>query len=95
VWQLGSLVALDALDTERKGKPIRGWDATKKSITLFGIAAPMPWVHSRDILHRNLKPENAFVNARLEPCMPTSASRGPSAECSRLPLVSHHAVLRP
>jgi serine/threonine protein kinase len=57
----------DALKKECEGRPIPGWDATRKSIILFGIPAGMAHLHSHQIIHRDLKPDNVFLNDRLEP----------------------------
>ena len=57
----------DLLKKEREGNPDPRWDATKKSICVFGVAAAMAYVHSKGILHRDLKTANVFVNDQFEP----------------------------
>ena len=57
----------DLLKKERAGNPDPRWDATKKSICVFGVAAAMAYVHSKGILHRDLKTANVFVNDQFEP----------------------------
>ena len=43
------------------------WDETKKLINIYGIAARMPYLHSHNILHRNLNPINIFLDDSLFP----------------------------
>ena len=55
------------LKREREGDAEVGWNATKKSIVVFGTAVVMAYIHSKNILHRDLKPNNIFLNERFEP----------------------------
>lgn len=43
------------------------WDSTAKMITLFGIAEGMRELHSKRIMHRNLKPSNIIFDDHLFP----------------------------
>ena len=57
----------DVLERERSGNTELGWDATKKSIVVFGTAVIMAYIHSQSILHRNLRLDNIFLNEHFEP----------------------------
>jgi small GTP-binding protein len=50
-----------------KGNCPAGWDYTQKVIVAYGIAVGMVILHSNRVLHRDLKPGNVFLTARLEP----------------------------
>ncbi|KAK8843100.1 hypothetical protein M9Y10_025291 [Tritrichomonas musculus] len=52
---------------ESKGKKIQGWDATKKLINVYGIAAGMAFLHLNRVVHRDLKPENILLDDYLFP----------------------------
>jgi serine/threonine protein kinase len=56
----------DVIMNERRS-PVPEWDATKKSICVFGVAAAMAYLHSGGILHRDLKPSNILLNGSYEP----------------------------
>ena len=56
------------LANEYEGRPVPDrWGPTKKSIVAFGTAVGMAYMHSKDILHRDLKHHNIFLNEDLEP----------------------------
>lgn len=44
-----------------------GWNATKRYISLLGIASAMRYMHKHGIIHRDLKPENILVDENLYP----------------------------
>jgi serine/threonine protein kinase len=53
-----------------RGRPepwFDAYDATKKSITLLGIAAGMAYMHKHKAIHRDLKPENVLLDDDLHP----------------------------
>lgn len=57
----------DAIEKEFKEESIANWNATKKSINIFGIAAGMAAIHNAGICHGDLKEANVFLNDQLEP----------------------------
>jgi serine/threonine protein kinase len=45
----------------------QGLTATKKSTIIFGIASGMAHLHSRGIVHCDLKPTTVLLNDQFEP----------------------------
>lgn len=43
------------------------WSPTKCTLSLFGIASAMAYLHKNHVLHRDLKPANVFLNDDCEP----------------------------
>ncbi|KAK8845714.1 hypothetical protein M9Y10_020632 [Tritrichomonas musculus] len=55
------------VQNEKKNKILLGWNSTTKLIVIYGIACGMKYLHSRDILHRNLQLTNVYLTENLEP----------------------------
>ena len=56
----------DALTSERKGAAIDGWDATSKSKCVFGLAAAISLLHSKNFPLRQLNPSVVQLDEHLE-----------------------------
>lgn len=55
------------LNKERKSLADLNWNPTKKYISLLGISDAMRYLHQNGIIHRNLKPENIFIDSNYYP----------------------------
>ena len=49
------------------GQNIREWNDTRKLICIYGIAAGMQYLHSKQIIHLDLRPANILLNEFLFP----------------------------
>ena len=58
---------LDILDLERKGLSIAEWVFTKKLINIYGIACGMAYLHSHNVIHRDLNPSHIFIDEFFYP----------------------------
>lgn len=56
-----------AIDQEQKAQALSNWDNTHKYIILYGVAEGMKFLHEKDYIHCNLKPENILLNNNYFP----------------------------
>ena len=55
------------LEMKRDDEHTEEWDDTKKLINIYGIASGMAYLHSHNVIHRNLSPESIFLDEFLFP----------------------------
>lgn len=80
----------ETLEAERISNAPKNWNNTTKTIVLFGIAEGMRQLHSKRIMHRNLKPSNIFLDSNYYPFI---ADAGFIREYSRNPLYTAPEIL--
>lgn len=61
----GSLGEL--LRREQSGQHNARWDNTLKMINIYGIAKAMSFLHSHNIVHKDLKPDNVLLDSDYRP----------------------------
>ena len=57
----------DVLQMDRSNVHVSGWNATKKLMNIYGIASGMKYLHSHEIIHRNLNPNNIIMYDSCQP----------------------------
>lgn len=57
----------DMIAAEKSGKPIEGWNNTKKLINIYGIASGLLYMHKRNFIHRDVKPSKILMDDNLCP----------------------------
>lgn len=55
------------LDLEAKGQAPPEWDPTKKTIVFWGLVAAVKYLHSKNIVMRNVKPKKILLDKNFEP----------------------------
>jgi serine/threonine protein kinase len=56
-----------AVEKEFERRPLIRWNKVAKAKCVFGIAETMRFLHAQNVIHRDLKLDNVFLNADFEP----------------------------
>lgn len=83
----------DVLQLERKGKSLL--TDTNKLIIIYGIASAMSYLHSHNILHRDIKPEHILLDDKFHPKLTGFILSKQISDVSRPVLVGTPAYLAP
>lgn len=57
----------EIINAEKTGKPVPGWNNTKKLITIYGIASGILYLHKHNLIHRDIKPSKILMDDQLLP----------------------------
>ncbi|KAK8888347.1 hypothetical protein M9Y10_039415 [Tritrichomonas musculus] len=63
----GNLESLTKIYLESRGVGCPKMNPTIRSKIIFGISATMKYVHKKKVIHRDLKPDNIFLDENFEP----------------------------
>ena len=67
LMEFGNLEAMLHFEFNPEEEAAEGWDATAKSKCVFGIAAGMAFLHSKNIIHRDLTTRSILLDVNFEP----------------------------
>jgi serine/threonine protein kinase len=55
----------DMIENDGRGMAPANWTDTKKAACVFGVAATMKFIHSVNVIHRNLRPSNILFDGEF------------------------------